>query len=68
MDALKGKRAVIFGVANERSVAWAIARRLHEEGAELAFTYAGEVLEKSRSPKASVRRSFFPAMSPETLR
>ena len=49
---LKGKRAVIFGVANERSIAWAISEALHAEGAELAFTYAGEVLEKRVRPLA----------------
>jgi enoyl-[acyl-carrier protein] reductase I len=52
MDLLKGKRAAIFGVANERSIAWAIAQAFHEEGAELAFTYAGEVLEKRVRPLA----------------
>lgn len=49
---LAEKKAVIFGVANERSIAWAIARGLHEQGAELAFTYAGEVLEKRVRPLA----------------
>ena len=43
----EGKRALVLGVANRRSIAWAIARRLHEEGAELAFTYQGERIEKS---------------------
>ncbi len=52
MDLLKGKRAVIFGVANERSIAWAISEALHAEGAELAFTYAGEILEKRVRPLA----------------
>jgi enoyl-[acyl-carrier protein] reductase I len=41
----EGKRALVLGVANKRSIAWAIARRLHEEGAELAFTYQGERIE-----------------------
>lgn len=49
---LDGKKGVIFGVANERSIAWAIARALHQEGAELAFTYAGEILEKRVRPLA----------------
>ncbi len=52
MEMLKGKKAVIFGVANERSIAWAISRSMHEEGAELAFTYAGEILEKRVRPLA----------------
>jgi enoyl-[acyl-carrier protein] reductase I len=42
-----GKQALVLGVANKRSIAWAIARRLHDEGAELAFTYQGERIEKS---------------------
>jgi enoyl-[acyl-carrier protein] reductase I len=52
MGLLDGKKAAIFGVANERSIAWAIAEALHAEGAELAFTYAGEVLEKRVRPLA----------------
>jgi enoyl-[acyl-carrier protein] reductase I len=52
MGLLDGKRAVIFGVANERSIAWAISEAFHAEGAELAFTYAGEVLEKRVRPLA----------------
>lgn len=52
MKLLQGKRAAIFGVANERSIAWAIAEAFHAEGAELAFTYAGEVLEKRVRPLA----------------
>ncbi len=42
----EGKQALVLGVANRRSIAWAIAKRLHEEGAELAFTYQGERIEK----------------------
>jgi enoyl-[acyl-carrier protein] reductase I len=41
------KQALVLGVANRRSIAWAIARRLHEEGAELAFTFQGERIERS---------------------
>jgi enoyl-[acyl-carrier protein] reductase I len=52
MGLLDGKKAAIFGVANERSIAWAIAETFHAEGAELAFTYAGEVLEKRVRPLA----------------
>ena len=44
---LKGKNAVIFGVANKRSIAWAIAQSLAREGARLAFTYQGERLEEN---------------------
>lgn len=43
----EGKQALVLGVANKRSIAWAIARRLHEEGAELAFTFQGERIEKT---------------------
>ena len=52
MGLLEGKKGVIFGVANEKSIAWAIARALHGEGMELAFTYAGEVLESRVRPLA----------------
>jgi enoyl-[acyl-carrier protein] reductase I len=45
-----GKRALVTGVANERSIAWAIAEAFHREGCELAFTYQGEVLEKRVRP------------------
>ena len=43
---LEGKLALVAGVANRRSIAWAIAQALHEAGAKLAFTYQGERLEK----------------------
>jgi enoyl-[acyl-carrier protein] reductase I len=52
MGLLDGKKAAIFGVANDRSIAWAISEAFHAEGAELAFTYAGEVLEKRVRPLA----------------
>lgn len=48
----KDKRVLVFGVANERSIAWAIAQAMHQQGARLAFTYAGEVLEKRVRPLA----------------
>jgi enoyl-[acyl-carrier protein] reductase I len=43
----EGKQALVLGVANQRSIAWAIARRLAEEGAQVAFTYQGERIEKT---------------------
>ena len=43
----EGKRGLVLGVANRRSIAWAIAQRLAEEGARLAFTYQGERIEKN---------------------
>jgi enoyl-[acyl-carrier protein] reductase I len=52
MGLLDGKKALVFGVANEKSIAWAIAQALHREGAELAFTYAGETLQKRVQPLA----------------
>jgi len=52
MGLLDGKKAAIFGVANDRSIAWAISEALRAEGAELAFTFAGEILEKRVRPLA----------------
>ncbi len=49
---LEGKRGLIMGVANERSIAWGISKVAHEAGAELAFTYQGEALEKRVRPLA----------------
>jgi len=49
---LKGKRALITGVANDRSIAWAIAEAFHAEGAALAFTYPGEAMGKRVIPLA----------------
>ena len=50
MSLLKGKRALIVGVASNRSIAWGIAQAMHREGAELAFTYQNEKL-KTRLDK-----------------
>src|SRR5579872_3186973 len=46
MGILDGKRAVVWGVANRRSIAWAIAQAMSREGARLALTYQGERFEK----------------------
>ena len=43
---MKGKKGLIMGVANERSIAWGISQKLAEAGAELAFTYLGDALKK----------------------
>src|SRR6478735_11635960 len=43
----EGKQALVLGVANKRSIAWAIAQRLADEGAQIAFTFQGERIEKS---------------------
>ena len=52
MELLKGKKALILGVANEKSIAWAIAKLFKEQGAELLLTYAGEAIEKRVRPLA----------------
>jgi enoyl-[acyl-carrier protein] reductase I len=49
---LQGKKALIFGIANDKSIAWAIAKAFREHGAELAVTYAGDALEKRVKPLA----------------
>src|SRR5438552_2920352 len=46
MPLLEGRRALIFGVANRRSIAWAIAQALAREGAQVAFTFQGERIEQ----------------------
>jgi enoyl-[acyl-carrier protein] reductase I len=48
----EGKRVLVFGVANERSIAWGIAEAMHAHGASTIFTYAGEMLEKRVRPLA----------------
>jgi enoyl-[acyl-carrier protein] reductase I len=49
---MKGKRGLIMGLANDRSLAWGIAKAVADEGAELAFSYQGEALEKRVRPLA----------------
>jgi enoyl-[acyl-carrier protein] reductase I len=51
-DFLKGKRGLVMGVANDRSIAWGISKAAADAGAELAFTYQGEALEKRVRPLA----------------
>ena len=53
---LNGKTGVVFGVANKRSLAWAIARRASEEGARIALTYQGERLEENARKLAATIR------------
>lgn len=53
MIQLNGKRGLIMGVANERSIAWGIAKACAEAGAELAFTYQGEAFGKRLEPLAA---------------
>lgn len=50
---MRGKRGLIMGVANNRSIAWGIAKACHDAGAELAFTYQGDALKKRVMPLAN---------------
>jgi enoyl-[acyl-carrier protein] reductase I len=59
MDLMKGKKGLIMGVANERSIAWGISQKLAAEGAELAFTYLGDALKKRVIPLAKSLNSDF---------
>ncbi len=59
MDIVKGKKGLIMGVANERSIAWGIAKKLSENGAHLAFTYLGDALKKRVVPLAESLKSNF---------
>src|SRR5262245_23362272 len=52
-DLMRGKRGLIMGVANNRSIAWGIAKACHAHGAELAFTYQGDALKKRVEPLAA---------------
>lgn len=59
MSLFAGKKGLIFGLANKDSIAWGISKALHEEGAELGFSYAGEILKKRVEPLAeSINASF----------
>lgn len=52
-ELMKGKRGLVMGVANERSIAWGIAKALADEGADLAFSYQGEAFGKRVEPLAA---------------
>ncbi|HTN13189.1 MAG TPA: enoyl-ACP reductase FabI [Sphingomonadaceae bacterium] len=56
---MAGKRGLIMGLANDKSLAWGIAQKLHEQGAEMAFSYQGEALEKRVRPLAESLGSDF---------
>jgi enoyl-ACP reductase-like protein len=47
---MKGKRGLVMGVANQHSIAWGIAQALHDAGAELAFSYQGDLFKKRVVP------------------
>ena len=59
MSLVKGKKGLIMGVANERSIAWGISQKLADAGAELAFTYLGDALKKRVIPLAKSLNSDF---------
>ncbi len=59
MNLIKGKKGLIMGVANERSIAWGISQKLASEGADLAFTYLGDALKKRVVPLAKSLNSDF---------
>src|SRR5690606_15016582 len=50
---MAGKRGLIMGVANNRSIAWGIAKALHAQGAQIAFSYQGDALKKRVEPLAA---------------
>ena len=58
-ELMKGKRGLVMGVANERSIAWGIAQAMAAEGAELAFSYQGEAFGKRVEPLAASLGSTF---------
>ena len=58
-DLLKGKRGLVMGVANDRSIAWGIARAVADQGAELAFSFQGEAFGKRVQPLAATVGSDF---------
>ncbi|MBE0602794.1 MAG: SDR family oxidoreductase, partial [Deltaproteobacteria bacterium] len=59
MGILQGRKGLILGVANEKSIAWGVARACHREGAELGFSFLGDALMKRVRPLAESVRSGF---------
>lgn len=57
MAIMQGKKGIVFGVSNTHGIAYAIAKQLFDEGADIAFTYAGEVMEKRVRPLAEEMNS-----------
>lgn len=62
MSLLDGKQALVFGVANDHSIAWGVAKAMHEHGAKVAFSYAAEALERRVRPLAESVGSDFVEM------
>jgi enoyl-[acyl-carrier protein] reductase I len=56
---LEGKNALVFGVANDRSIAWGVTKALHDHGAKIGLSYAGEILKKRVGPLAESIGSTF---------
>ncbi len=56
-DLMKGKKGLVMGVANDHSIAWGMAKALHENGAEIAYTYQGAAFEKRIRPLAQKTNS-----------
>jgi enoyl-[acyl-carrier protein] reductase I len=52
MGLMTGKKGIIFGVSNKRGIGYAIAKKLHEQGADIAFTYAGDIMKDRVTPLA----------------
>ena len=67
MNLIKGKKGLIMGVANERSIAWGISQKLASEGADLAFTYLGDALKKRVVPLAKSLNSDFTSSKSFTI-
>jgi len=59
MKLLEGKTALVFGIANNHSIAWGIAQAMHDHGARLAFSYASQVLERRVRPLAEKVNAVF---------
>ena len=64
---MQGKRGLVMGVANHRSLGWGIAKACRGHGAELAFTYQGEALKKRVEPLARVAASATHALDPQLM-
>ena len=64
---MAGKRGLIMGLANDKSLAWGIAKKLAEHGAELAFSYQGDALAKRVIPLAAQRPQFDPVQDFDTI-
>ena len=57
MGLMSGKKGIIFGVSNKRGIAYAIAQKLYDEGADIAFTYAGDIMKDRVTPLAEQMNS-----------